>query len=91
MSKFWKPGTVAPGVNVEREDGKESGAAGGGDDVVVFNPHENLTIAKQRRMLPIFQNRLQLLHCVERYQCTVIVGQTGCGKTTRTFVSSLQY
>ena len=48
MSGFWKPGNVAPGVNVERDNGKDSS---GDADVVIFNPNENLSISKQRKML----------------------------------------
>jgi ATP-dependent RNA helicase DDX35 len=88
---FWRPGTVAPGAAVERDDssGSKLGGAdddaggGGGGAAIVFNANEGLSMARQRRALPIFAVREQLLYCIERYQCTVIVGATGCGKTTR--------
>lgn len=81
---FWKPGTVAPGVSVERDEKAESGEAG--DAIHMFNPNENLTIAKQRKMLPIYSHRMQLLYAIEKFQTTILVGQTGCGKTTRTLL-----
>ena len=28
----------------------------------------------------------KLLYCVEKHGVTIVVGQTGCGKTTRAFV-----
>jgi hypothetical protein len=87
---FWRPGTVAPGAAVERDDssGSKLGSAdddagGGGGSTIIFNANEGLSMARQRRALPIFAVREQLLYCIERYQCTVIVGATGCGKTTR--------
>ncbi len=87
---FWRPGTVAPGAAVERDDssgsklgGADDDAGGGGGAAIVFNANEGLSMARQRRALPIFAVREQLLYCIERYQCTVIVGATGCGKTTR--------
>ena len=76
---FWRPGTVAPGSAVERDD--QVGASE--DASIVFNANENVSIAKQRRMLPIFALRSQLLYCIEHFQCTIIVGATGCGKTTQ--------
>jgi hypothetical protein len=43
---FWKPGTVAPGSTVERDD-KADSADGG--DVVLFNPNEVRTSDRPRR------------------------------------------
>ena len=84
---FWKPGAAAPGVELseqggfavsyqDRETDKEA-------NVVVFNPYFNLSLLQQKQKLPIFQLRKQILYCVETYQVTVIVGQTGCGKSTQ--------
>jgi ATP-dependent RNA helicase DDX35 len=78
---FWRPGASRPAA-----------AAGGGfvdkdraDEAapVVFNPNERLSLAQQRRRLPIFGNRRQLLYMVETYRTTVVIGHTGCGKTTQ--------
>ncbi|CAG8695408.1 12228_t:CDS:10 [Funneliformis caledonium] len=76
---FWKPGTVAPGTSVDREAEKESS-----ENIVTFvNLSSNLSIQQQRKRLPIFKSRDQVLYLVEKYQTTIIVGQTGCGKTTQ--------
>ena len=50
----------------------------------VYNPNGKFALSKQRRMLPIFQRRVELLYAVERYQTVILVGETGCGKSTRT-------
>jgi ATP-dependent RNA helicase DDX35 len=80
---FWKPGTIAPGSDIEatqldRETEKEA-------NVVVYNKHENLSINAQRARLPIFQNKIHILYLLENYPTVIIVGSTGCGKTTRTY------
>ncbi|RIA95786.1 pre-mRNA splicing factor [Glomus cerebriforme] len=76
---FWKPGTVAPGISVDREAEKETS-----ESLVTFvNYGSNLSIQQQRKRLPIFKSRDQILYLVERYQTTIIVGQTGCGKSTQ--------
>jgi ATP-dependent RNA helicase DDX35 len=78
---FWKPGTIAPGSDIEatqldRETEKEA-------NVVVYNKHENLSINAQRARLPIFQNKIHILYLLENYPTVIIVGSTGCGKTTQ--------
>ena len=40
-------------------------------------------IQGQRSRLPIAKQRERLLYMVQRYPALVVVGQTGCGKTTR--------
>lgn len=49
----------------------------------VFNPHHSLAIEAQRDRLPIRKYRDQILYCVEQYQTLVLVGETGCGKSTQ--------
>ncbi|RCH88984.1 hypothetical protein CU098_002468, partial [Rhizopus stolonifer] len=38
---------------------------------------------QQRERLPVFKLRRELLYLVETYQTVIVVGQTGCGKTTQ--------
>ena len=40
-------------------------------------------IQGERARLPIAKQREKLLYMVQKYQVVVVVGQTGCGKTTR--------
>lgn len=49
----------------------------------VFNPNHSLAIEAQRDRLPIRNFRDQILYCVEQYQTLVLVGETGCGKSTQ--------
>lgn len=49
----------------------------------VFNAHHSLAIEAQRERLPIRKYRDQILYCLEQYQTLVLVGETGCGKSTQ--------
>jgi HrpA-like RNA helicase len=40
-------------------------------------------MADQRRRLPIYAHRSEILYLVEHHATTVIVGETGSGKTTQ--------
>lgn len=42
-------------------------------------------IQGQRSRLPIAKQRERILYMVQRYSAVVVVGQTGCGKTTREY------
>lgn len=73
MWVFWKPGTSGPG-GLERGD----------DSVQVVNPKlSNLPLSAQRQALPVYRHRNSLLFALEKYRVTVLVGETGCGKTTQ--------
>ncbi|CAG8812853.1 43026_t:CDS:10, partial [Gigaspora margarita] len=76
---FWKPGTIAPGTSLDRETEKETNEA-----LVTFvDRGTSLSIQQQRKRLPIYKSRDQILYLIEKYQTTIIVGHTGCGKTTQ--------
>lgn len=49
----------------------------------IFNPHRSQSIENQRKRLPIFQNRDQVLYLLESYQFLILVGETGSGKSTQ--------
>ena len=80
---FWRPNAARPAaaassfVDRDRAGDEEATAVGS------WNPNERLSLAQQRLRLPIFANRRELLYMVERYRTTVVVGHTGCGKTTQ--------
>ncbi|TEB36084.1 P-loop containing nucleoside triphosphate hydrolase protein [Coprinellus micaceus] len=67
---FWKPGTLGPGSTLDRVEE--------GDASVISAPPTD-----SRERLPIFKHRQKLLYCVENYGVSIVVGQTGCGKTTQ--------
>ncbi len=75
---FWRPGTARPAdlpALLDREPVREG-------TEVVFNPSK-LSLQAQRRALPIYEQRRALLYMVETYATVVVVGHTGCGKTTQ--------
>ncbi len=73
---MWKPGTKGPGVQQERTSDEAS-------DIVVVNRFKHLPLTIQRQKLPIFRNRSHILYLLEHYRTLILVGETGCGKTTQ--------
>ncbi|KAA3478963.1 putative pre-mRNA-splicing factor ATP-dependent RNA helicase DEAH9 isoform X2 [Gossypium australe] len=43
----------------------------------------NVSIEKQRQRLPVYKYRTAILYLVESHATTIVVGETGSGKTTR--------
>lgn len=80
--QFWKPGTAGPGSTLDRESEAEFSLLPGAQ----YNANTSLSLSSQRTRLPIYKHREKLLYSVEKYGCVVVVGQTGCGKSTRKWV-----
>ncbi|XP_048776032.2 probable ATP-dependent RNA helicase DHX35 isoform X2 [Ostrea edulis] len=78
--KFWKPGAEAPGQALKEE---RTTIAEEGGTTVVYNQNVSLSLEQQRQKLPVFKLRNHILYLVEKYQTVVIVGETGCGKSTQ--------
>jgi len=68
---MWRPG----------DDGPDREAEFG--TLVYANKHRNLPLSRQRQLLPIARYRDSLLYALEEYRTVVVVGETGCGKTTQ--------
>ncbi|XP_022905131.2 probable ATP-dependent RNA helicase DHX35 [Onthophagus taurus] len=49
----------------------------------VYNRYVSQTVQAQRQKLPIFNYRNHILYLLEKYQTLVLVGETGCGKSTQ--------
>ncbi|KAK7083978.1 ATPdependent RNA helicase [Halocaridina rubra] len=49
----------------------------------IYNPYKSLSIEKQRQRLPVFSVRNHILYFVENYQTTIVIGETGSGKSTQ--------
>lgn len=49
----------------------------------VYNRHISESIQSQRQKLPIFNNRNHMLYLLEKFQTLILVGETGCGKSTQ--------
>ncbi|KAL3522410.1 hypothetical protein ACH5RR_015244 [Cinchona calisaya] len=82
MSQFWKPGTDRPSLLDDEEGGvlfysaspfSSSSSSGYG----------LASLEKQRQRLPVFKYRTAILYLVETHATTIIVGETGSGKTTQ--------
>jgi len=55
-----------------------------GDSIeVCFNKYSRLHIEEQRRRLPIAKCRREILYLVESRAVTIVIGETGSGKTTQ--------
>ncbi|KAJ1371726.1 putative ATP-dependent RNA helicase DHX35 [Parelaphostrongylus tenuis] len=50
---------------------------------VYNNPYASLNMKQQRARLPIYKNREHILYLCEKYRTIIIVGETGCGKSTQ--------
>lgn len=77
LPRFLKPAGDDLGVWEERNDVYEC------ENVPIFNRNSVLSIAQQRQRLPIFRYRNHILYSLEKYQTLVILGETGCGKSTQ--------
>lgn len=42
-----------------------------------------ISIQEQRRKLPVYEQRHKLLELIRRYSTLIIMGETGCGKSTQ--------
>jgi ATP-dependent RNA helicase DDX35 len=75
LSGFWKPGAPGPGLPpmAREEDAKP----------IIFNSNVSRSIQAQRLNLPIFRRKIELLYLLENYPTVIVVGATGCGKSTQ--------
>ncbi|XP_017979400.1 PREDICTED: probable pre-mRNA-splicing factor ATP-dependent RNA helicase DEAH9 isoform X2 [Theobroma cacao] len=80
MAQFWKPGTEKPRLLDDEEGGVlflsssfSSSSSGYG----------YASIEKQRQRLPVYKYRTSILYLVESHATTIVVGETGSGKTTQ--------
>ena len=71
---FWKP---APVVGLRDEARNEE------DTCALVFSKSRAPLAQQRMLLPIYKHKKQILYAVENFAVTVIVGETGCGKSTQ--------
>jgi len=82
---FWKPGSKFPGSAVDAESDRQAEKEGEAAITAVYNPYERYSIDQQRTQLPIYKLRNQILYCLEKHRVLILIGETGSGKTTRTF------
>ncbi|TVU22850.1 hypothetical protein EJB05_32570 [Eragrostis curvula] len=83
MSRFWKPGSEKPStLLVDDEEGgvvflssSTSSASSSGFGYA--------SLERQRQRLPVYRYRKAILYLVERHATTIVVGETGSGKSTQ--------
>ena len=73
---FWKPSS-ADGIDDIAENDTHGGSV-----------HINYPL--QRQILPITAHRTQILYALEQYGVLILVGETGCGKSTREYMHMVQ-
>ncbi|CAK9327485.1 unnamed protein product [Citrullus colocynthis] len=80
MAQFWKPGTEKPRLLDDGEGGVLffSSSYSSSSSGFAFSSTE-----KQRQRLPVYKYRTAILYLVETHATTIIVGETGSGKTTQ--------
>ncbi|XP_010277715.1 PREDICTED: probable pre-mRNA-splicing factor ATP-dependent RNA helicase DEAH9 isoform X2 [Nelumbo nucifera] len=79
MSQFWKPGSERPRLI----DDEEGGVIFYSSSPSTSSGFGYATIEKQRQRLPVYKYRTAILYLVETHATTIIVGETGSGKTTQ--------
>ena len=80
MSGFLRPGQKRPaafGISFDSDRDQTAAAA------TVYNSREHLAVQDQRSRLPVFKHRKELLYLIETHATTLVVGETGSGKTTQ--------
>ncbi|KAJ8707921.1 hypothetical protein PYW08_010287 [Mythimna loreyi] len=92
--RFIKPGEEEPLYPTRNKDGVietlvnpnvDSALTADSDSrtLFVYNRYHHLPLDAQRQRLPVFQYRNHILYLLERYQTLVLIGETGCGKSTQ--------
>nr|XP_050855532.1 probable ATP-dependent RNA helicase DHX35 [Vespula vulgaris]XP_050855534.1 probable ATP-dependent RNA helicase DHX35 [Vespula vulgaris]XP_050855535.1 probable ATP-dependent RNA helicase DHX35 [Vespula vulgaris] len=76
-----KPVFSKPGSSTWQEDKPDIDAHS--STQFVYNAHHSLALDMQRKRLPIYRNRDHIIYLLEKYQTLVLVGETGCGKSTQ--------
>ncbi|KAJ9565848.1 hypothetical protein OSB04_001814 [Centaurea solstitialis] len=79
MAQFWKPGTAKPRLLDDEEGGVLFYSASPSSS----STYGLVSLEKQRQRLPVFKYRDSILYLVETHSTTIIVGETGSGKTTQ--------
>ncbi|XP_028780288.1 probable pre-mRNA-splicing factor ATP-dependent RNA helicase DEAH9 [Neltuma alba] len=79
MSGFWKPGTEKPRLVDDEEGGVLFFSASPSSS----SGYGYASMEKQRQRLPVYKYRTAILYLVETHATTIIVGETGSGKTTQ--------
>ena len=75
---YWKPTSSSLYSRGEESDSSTN------IKEVIYNPRSShLPLSYQKQQLPITQIKREILFCVEYYPTIIIIGDTGCGKSTQ--------
>jgi ATP-dependent RNA helicase DDX35 len=84
---YWRPsGSSFSSANAASTLGARGEASDSSTNIkeVLFNTRgSHLPLSHQRQQLPIAQLKREILYCVETFQTTILIGETGCGKSTQ--------
>ena len=76
-----KPIFFKPGDSMWQEDKPDIDAHS--STQFVYNAHHSLALDMQRQRLPTFKYKSHIIYLLEKYQTLVLIGETGCGKSTQ--------
>nr|CAH7724041.1 unnamed protein product [Callosobruchus chinensis] len=74
--KFAKPADTSSYLDKNESVGVETTS-------FIYNRYISQSVQTQRQRLPIFNSRNHILYALEKYQTLVLIGETGCGKSTQ--------
>ncbi|CAI7871026.1 unnamed protein product [Closterium sp. NIES-53] len=80
--QFWRPGASRPGESLASRASLAVDADGADADVSIASLASPF-VQSGREKLPVFKHREGILYLVETHAVTVVVGETGSGKTTQ--------
>eukprot|EP01134_Creolimax_fragrantissima_P006981 CFRG6981T1 len=81
---FWRPGTTGPGSSLDRSANEEEGFdVNRALSAITHTPSSFAALSAHRKQLPVYKYRQHILYLLETYKTIVVVGETGCGKTTQ--------
>ncbi|CAI5996221.1 unnamed protein product [Closterium sp. NIES-65] len=80
--QFWRPGAARPGESLASRASLAVDADGADADVSIASLASPF-VQSGREKLPVFKHREGILYLVETHAVTVVVGETGSGKTTQ--------
>jgi len=81
--QFWKPGSEKPRILEDEEGGVVFFGLPLSSAASSSSRFGYASIGSQRQRLPVYKYRTAILYLVETHATTIIVGETGSGKTTQ--------
>merc|ERR1719223_824849 len=86
MAQFWRPqnpSVASSSSGSSSQDNVNLTIDSSEAAVLTVNRHKHLSLQQQRQLLPINRYRNEILYALETYRTLVLVGETGCGKSTQ--------